>query len=366
MPPIRVLHVVPNMHRAGLETLIMNLYRNIDRTRVQFDFLVHYRERFDYDDEIESLGGRIYRFSVREDNRVLQYLRELDAFFRQHGEYKVVHGHMESFGFMYSRAAKKHGAKTIIAHSHSAFVDPTLKGTIKRIMNIPWKWYADELFACSKKAGDFMFGKPLYTVIHNGIECGKFVYNPEARQQYRKELNIENKAVIGHIGRFDPAKNHKFLIDVFAAFHARHPESVLLLAGDGPLRKSTQDKVGKMGLADSVRFLGIRQDAAALYQAMDLFVLPSLFEGLPVVGVECQTAGLPMLASTAVTEEVEITDLISRFPLSETAEKWADKMEDVLCQAQGRRDRSAEMENAGYDINRVAVQMQEFYEARSL
>ena len=132
---VRVLQVVPNMHRAGLETLIMNIYRNIDRTKVQFDFLVHYTSHFDYDNEIERLGGKIYRFSVREDNNILKYIHDLKKLFSEHPEYVIVHGHMESFGFLYSRAALKAGVPTIIAHSHNALVEPTLKGHIKKRMN---------------------------------------------------------------------------------------------------------------------------------------------------------------------------------------------------------------------------------------
>ncbi len=361
MEPIRILMVVPNMHRAGLETLIMNIYRNIDRTKVQFDFLVHYAARFDYDDEIESLGGVIHRFSVREDNNLFRYLRELKRFFRAHPEYKVVHGHMESFGFLYSRAAKKAGVPTIIAHSHNALIEPTLKGRIKSIMNKPWRRYANVLFACSDKAGRYMFGeKKPFTVINNGIRCEDFVYNPEIREEMRRELGVADKVVLGHIGRFDPQKNHTFLIDIFHTYHQTHANAVLLLIGEGQLQGQVRDKVHALGLEDCVRFLGVRADTARLYQAMDLFMLPSLFEGLPVVGVEAQSAGLPMLTSDAVTEEVKITDMVDMCSLSDPIETWCAKIDEMLA-TKPRRDTLDEMNRAGYNIKETAMWLQEYY-----
>ena len=360
MAPIRVLQVVPNMHRAGLETLIMNIYRNIDRNVIQFDFLVHYKDRFDYDDEIDALGGKIYRLSVRNDNNLLKYLKDLKRFFKEHPEYKIVHGHMESFGFLYSRAAKRAGVKTIIAHSHNAMIEPTLKGRIKNLMNKPWKRYANVLFACSRKAGDFMFRGAPYVVINNGIRCEDFVYNPEVREECRRELGVERKLVLGHIGRFDPQKNHDFLIDLFADYAATHPDAILLLVGEGALEQNIRKKTEQLELSDRVRFLGVRSDTSRLYQAMDLFLLPSLFEGLPVVGIEAQSAGLPMLTADTVTPELCVTDFVEMLSLSETAEKWGQRI-DTMLEKLERRNTLAEMEKAGYNIRYTAAFLQDFY-----
>ncbi len=360
MEPIRVLMVVPNMHRAGLETLIMNIYRNIDRSRVQFDFLVHYTTRFDYDDEIETLGGRIYRLGVREDNRFFKYLGDLKRFFRAHPEYRVVHGHMESFGFLYSRAAKRAGVPTIIAHSHNALIEPTLKGRVKSLMNKPWSRYANVLFACSDKAGKFMFGDKPFTVINNGIRCEDFVYDPAVREEMRRELGVEDKVVIGHIGRFERQKNHTFLIDLFRTYAETHENACLLLVGEGHLLEDAKAQVEALGLQEKVRFLGVRSDTARLYQAMDLFLLPSLFEGLPVVGVEAQSAGLPMLTSDTVTEELKITDLVEMLPLDAGHDAWCRKMDDMLA-GKTRRDTLDEMNAAGYNIRKTADELQAFY-----
>ena len=353
------------MHRAGLETLIMNIYRNIDRTKVQFDFLVHYTSRFDYDDEIEELGGKIYRLGVREDNNIVKYLRDLNVFFRMHPEYRVVHGHMESFGFLYSRSAKKAGVPTIIAHSHNALIEPTLKGRIKSIMNKPWKCYANVLFACSEKAGKFMFGDSDFTVINNGICCEDFVFNENTRAQYRSEMGLEGKTVIGHIGRFEPQKNHCFLVEIFAEYANKHENAVLLLVGEGHLLDEVKNKVRSLNLDDKVRFLGVRSDTAELYQAMDVFVLPSLFEGLPVVGVEAQSAGLPMLVSDTVTEELCITDLVEMMPLSEATYKWSEKI-DYMIRTKKRRNTLEEMNRAGFNIRKTADFLQNFYMEKGL
>lgn len=360
MEPIRVLHVVPNMHRAGLETLIMNIYRNIDREKVQFDFLVHYTKRFDYDDEIEQLGGKIYRLSVREDNNLIKYIKELKNFFLEHPEYKVVHGHMESFGAFYSRAAKKAGVKTIIAHSHNSLVEPTFKGCIKNIMNKPWKYYANTLFACSEKAGEFMFGNSPFRVINNGIECEKFVFNEKTRNCYRQQLGLEGKMVIGHIGRFDPQKNHQFLIDIFATYLKNNPKAVLLLVGEGALLEQVKQKVCDLHLEKSVQFLGVRSDTSQLYQVMDIFVLPSLFEGLPVVGVEAQAAGLPLLTSNVVTSELQITNLVDMLPLNASVDVWAAHIDNMIRKMK-RRNTLEEMERCGFDIRDTAADLQEFY-----
>lgn len=360
MAPIRVLMVVPNMHRAGLETLIMNIYRNIDREKVQFDFLTHYTAKFDYDDEIEQLGGQIYRLSVREDNNLFKYLSDLKRFFANHPEYKIVHGHMESFGFLYSRAAKKAGVKTIIAHSHNALIEPTLKGYLKSLMNKPWKRYANTLFACSQKAGDFMFNGSPYTVINNGIRCEEFVYNLDVRAECRKELDLENKIVIGHIGRFDPQKNHTFLIDIFAQYAMKHENAVLLLVGEGALIGNIRDKVNSLNLSEKVKFLGVRSDTSRIYQAMDIFLLPSLFEGLPVVGVEAQSAGLPILTADTVTKELCVTNLVEMLPLSSSSTVWGEKIDDMLGRIR-RRNTLSEMNEAGFNIKKTADFLQDFY-----
>lgn len=258
--PIRVLHIVPNMQAGGLETLIMNIYRNIDRTKVQFDFLVHYTGNYFYDDEIRSLGGRIYKLSVRDDNNFIKYLKDLDAFFKKHPEYKIVHGHMESLGQFYFKAAKKDGVPVRVAHSHNSATENTFKGKIKGLLLKRYKVFATDYFACSQKAGEFMFANKKFTVLKNAIIVNNFIYNENERNRLRKELGIEGKIVIGHAGRFCEQKNHKFLIDVFKKIADLENNAVLLLIGAGETFEKVKEQVCEYGLEERVIFLGVRKD----------------------------------------------------------------------------------------------------------
>ena len=216
MEPIRVLQVVPNMNSGGLENLIMNIYRNIDRSKVQFDFIVHYEKRGFFDDEIESLGGKIYRFSVREDNNIIKYVKDLNLFFKNHPEYRVVHGHMASLGFIYLGIAKKYKVPVRIAHSHGTSHLRTIKGYIKFFTFKLVKYESNVNFACSTEAGKYLFGnKRKFEFIPNAIDMDKFEYDEEIRKEYRHKLDLDGKLVLGHVGRFNLQKNHNFLLDIY-------------------------------------------------------------------------------------------------------------------------------------------------------
>lgn len=360
MAPIRILQVVPNMQAGGLESFIMNIYRHIDRSKVQFDFLMHYQKQCFFDEEIERLGGKIYRLSVREDNRVFKYIRDLNLFFREHPEYRVVHGHMPSLSMFYLGAAKRHGVKVRIIHSHSDSFDWTLKGIIKNILIKTAKYYANVYLSCSESAGRYLYGNRPFIVVNNAINLQNFQFSPDVRAETRKNLGISNRLVIGHVGRFTIEKNQTFLVEIFSEIHKTNPNSVLLLIGDGPLRMRVEEKVERLGLQNDVMFLGTRRDVNRLYQAMDVFVLPSLFEGLPVVGVEAQTAGLPCVFSDAVTKEAKMTNLVAFEPLTHSAKEWADR---ILSQSapKERKDNSGDIIKAGYDIGTVAKKMEDFY-----
>lgn len=356
---IRILHIVPNMQAGGLETLIMNIYRNIDRNKVQFDFLVHYTGKYFYDDEIRSLGGRIYKFSVRDDNNLAKYLKDLDIFFNVHPEYKIVHGHMESLGQFYFKAAKKKYVPVRIAHSHNSATENTFKGRIKGMLLKRFKVYATDYFACSQKAGEFMFANKKFTVLKNAIIVDNFVYNENERSQLRKELNIEDKIVIGHAGRFCEQKNHKFLIDIFKKIAEAEENAILLLIGAGETFEKVMGQVKEYGLENRVIFLGVRKDIANLYQAMDCFVFPSLFEGLGIVAIEAQCSGLPVVGSDVIPKEAAVTKQFHYMSLVDSAEAWAKEIIDAT-----RQERKAEIDkirDAGYDVHDVATYLQEFY-----
>lgn len=359
MEQVRVLQVVTYMGRGGLESMLMNYYRHIDREEVQFDFLVHRQERAAFDDEIESLGGRIYRLP-RLVPWSKNYLAALNRFFDEHSEHKIVHVHQDCLSSVILKVAAQHNVPVRVAHSHSANQDKNLKYPIKLWYKRGIPKYATNLFACGKGAGDWMFGGAPYQIINNAIDVVACAYNPTKCQEMRRQLGLENEFTIGHVGRFNQPKNHPFLLDIFAALLRREPKAVLLLVGGGEDMTKIQAKAQALGVAEHVRFLGIRSDVADLMQAMDVFVFPSLYEGLPVTMVEAQAAGLPCIISDKVPPECILTEgLVDVLPLSAEPEIWAAKILEK--KNLPRTDRRSKIAAHGFDITTEAVKLQEFY-----
>lgn len=358
---IRVLQVVTHMNRGGLETMLMNYYRHIDRRRVQFDFLVHRAERADYDDEIESLGGKIYRLP-RLVPWSLSYHKALDSFFETHPEYQIIHVHQDCLSSVILKAAKKHGVPVRIAHSHCANQDKDLKYPIKLCCK---KWiptYATNLFACGRDAGRWMFGGAPFQILNNAIDAKAYTFSPRKRADMRAALGLPNEAfVVGHVGRFSPPKNHNGLLAIFEEIHRRDNDAVLLLVGDDrcELGNKIHEKVKSLGLKNHVIFTGVRSDVNDLLQAMDVFVFPSNYEGLPVTMVEAQAAGLPCYISDHVPPECALTDLVTTTPLSASPETWADS---ILTAHKDRGDTYDEIAAAGFDIAENAKWLQNYYE----
>lgn len=358
--PIRILMINSKMQCAGIENFIMNYYRNIDRDRVQFDFLVHYKERQHFDDEIEKMGGKIYRLSIREDFNILRYIHELISFFREHQEYRVVHGHMESFGMFYLKAAKMARVPVRIAHIHVTGTDNNLKGHLKSVMNKFFGKHANLLFACSESARDYCFpGEENVKVIHNAIDVKRFSYSDTVRSSVRRELNLDGKFVIGHVGRFFIVKNQSFLIDAFAEACKSRDDLILMLCGDGELLDEVKARAESKNVGDKVLFMGQRDDVADMYQAMDLFVLPSLSEALPFVVIEAQAAGLPCVVSTGVSEEALILPTAHRLPLC--INQWSTQFTTARM-AVDRACAANAVSMAGYDIVSEANKLMTYYE----
>lgn len=357
---IRVLQIVPNMQAGGLENFIMNIYKNIDRNKVQFDFIVHYKEQEYFDQEIEEMGGKIYRFSLRNDNNLIKYVIELKAFYKAHPEYQIIHCHMSSIGFINFFIAKLCGIKVRIAHSHNSNTEKTLKGFFKSIMVKPLKYISTDNFACSTEAGNFLYKKFPYKIVYNAIDIDKYRYNDEMRTKIRKEMKIEGKLVIGHIGRFELQKNHYYIIDIFAEVIKENPSAILLLAGDGKFKKKIEEYVEKLQLSQNVRFLGVIKNANELYQALDCFILPSFFEGLPVVGIEAQISGLKCIFSNTITKEVKISNLVEFLGIHlENIQQWKNSIIEPV-----NYDRNAifeEIKDTQYNIKIMAKWLQEFY-----
>ena len=354
--PILVAQMMTDMNYGGVEMVVMNYYRNIDRTKVQFDFFALEGSSIPQREEIERLGGRVY--IVPQYTHLVQYEREIQRIFREN-DYKIVHSHMNTLGVFSLYGAKKAGIPNRVLHNHStAGKGETKKNIIKYILRPFAQIFPTELCACSRFAGEWIYGKNSdFRVFNNAIDLDKFLYDPQKRAAICKELGIENRKVIGHIGRFCYQKNHDLLIDIFAEVSKKEENALLLLIGEGELEQTIRTKVHTLGLDDQVLFLGKRADAYRYYQAMDLFLLPSRYEGLPVVGVEAQASGLPCVFSSAVTPEAKL--------LTTTVFVDGDVQQYVHAVLKGlnaeRKDTSEEMRQAGFDISVEAGKLTEFY-----
>lgn len=356
--PIRILQIVSFMQRRGLETLLMNCMRRIDRTKVQFDFIVHRQFRADYDDEIEALGGRIYRLP-RLNPFDPRYKKALRDFFREHPEYRIVHCHLDCMSALPLAAAKEAGVPIRIAHAHSASQDRDLKYLLKRYYMKKIPAAATHFFACSTDAGNWMFPGQSVRLIRNGIDTGAFSFDPEKRTAMRRELGLGDALTVGHVGRLIGVKNHAFLLDVFAELHTLRPNAVLLLVGNGPLEDQIREKARTLGLQDHVRFLGVRSDVADVMQAMDVFMLPSQYEGLGIVTLEAQCAGMPCLVSDRVPPECDVGSRVRFLSLEASASEWAQALL-ALCSGDRQSGKDA-VTAAGYDITTTANELQQFY-----
>lgn len=369
---IRVLHVVGNMGIGGIETLIMNIYRNIDRSKVQFDFLIHNPTEGEYADEIKRMGGKIYRMPVLRDKthtyywRYFEYRKALKQFFSEHPEIEIVHGHMTNTAAIYMPIAQKYGnVKCCIAHSHQTEATPGLSGFVTNILQRNLEKLATDYFACSEEAAKWIYSPELVEqgkvkIIHNGADVEKYHFDPVEHESLKTKMGHSGKIVFGNVARFKKQKNHEFLIDIFAEIHKLNQQTVLVLVGQGELEQDMKNKVARLGLTDCVEFLGARNDVPTLLKEFDVFLLPSLFEGLPLVGIEAQAAGLPMVTSTTVTPETDITGNVTFLPLELPASEWAKKILEINSSF-ARKDMTQEVRDAGYDIKQTAEWLQQFY-----
>ncbi len=364
----RVLHVLGGVGLGGAESRIMDLYRQMDRSEIQFDFLVHSageRKPQFYDEEIRRLGGKIYVLPKFRVYNYFSYRKAVRSFFQEHHEFGVVQGHMTSTAGIYLPVAKKCGVPVTVAHSRNAGVDKGLKGIATRFFRRNLVQKADYCFACSRLAGEDVFGtqaveQDKVRIIHNAIDAARFTYNEEKRAQMREQLGITGKLVLGHVGRFNYQKNHPYLIDLFARLCKERQDAVLLLLGEGPDRKGIEEKCRALGIAEQVRFLGNQRRPEDYYQAMDLFLLPSFFEGLPGVLVEAQAAGLRCLVSDTITREAKITDLVTYLSIGAPPERWAD---EIIRQAgYERTDTCQKIKDAGFDVAAQAAGYRNFYQ----
>lgn len=360
---IRILHMIGSFECGGSQAMVLNLYKAIDRNRVQFDFVVDHPDLMDMTPAFSSLGAKIYEMPTFKGTNIAEVKAAWNQFFTQHPEYRIFHTHVRSYASLYLPIAKKHGLITI-AHSHSTSNGKGISAAVKDVMQLPIRWQADYFFGCSKEAGEWLFGKKAvnssrYHMLPNAIDINMYKYDKNIRVKYRNKLNIsDEEKVYIHVGRLHPAKNHIFLLDVFAALLKKQPDSTLLLIGDGELRQELENKVESLGIEKSVHLLGRRDDVNHLLQAADCFLFPSIWEGLPVTVVEAQAAGIPCLISNNVTDDVCISKLAMKLPINQDCQVWVNQ---ILQLDYSREDVSEDIKKAGFDIDSTAVWLTEFY-----
>lgn len=363
---IRILHSVSNMDRAGIETMLMNYYRHMDREKVQFDFLCNKKKQGAYDEEVRQLGGKIYRTPGLNPVKYPQYLAYMRELFEQNPEYRIVEAHNGALGVYALHAAKKNHIPVRIYHAHGASITRDIKMPLKLFCKSRLHSNMTHHFTCGVAAAEFYFGKEIvqkgdFELIPNAIEVERFTFNIAIREKMRAEYHLDGKHVIGHVGRFMTQKNHTFLLGVFAEYVKKDTDGYLVLLGDGELMESMKEKAKTLGIEQNVLFVGNVGNANEWYQAFDLFMLPSIWEGLPVVGVEAQAADLPCIFSDTITKEIGLSDKAVFLSLDAGIDEWVAVMRSKLNVAQERCNVEQLITQKHYNIKQEAVRLQNRY-----
>lgn len=367
--PLRILQILNHMDYGGIEAVVMNYYRHVDRERLQFDFAVCEDSSLPQREEIERLGGNIDLLPPV--SRLPEYIRALEKLLRQR-RYGIVHCHMNTLSVFALYAAWRAGVKVRICHNHTtAHRGEGAKTFLKYLLRPLNRWFATDYFACGEYAGRWMYGRKRWDagevyVVRNAVEAERFRYNIITRISMRMKLNVTDRFVVGHVGRFMYQKNHEFLLEIFEEVQTRRPDAALLLVGEGELEPQIREKARKLGIEDKVLFYGAVRDVSNLYQLMDVFCLPSYYEGLPVVLAEAQMNGLPAVISENITPEVAVMESCRQLSLEESASVWAKKiLEADVCESV-RKDAWKVMEKSGFAIGEEAGKLAEWYREKSL
>jgi glycosyltransferase involved in cell wall biosynthesis len=368
MEPQRILYVNGGiMHRGGIESYMMSYYRNIDRKVLQIDFIVHGFEKGAYDDEINSMGGKIYRVPVKSKDYFGNIKQIRDIF--KSNNYKLIHSHMDAMSSVILRVAKECGIPIRIAHSHNTqhLTTNKFKFLLNEYARKNITRYATHFFACSEPAGRWLFGDKnsetgKVEYVKNAIDLDKYIFNEETRLRIRKELNIEeNDLIIGHVGRFDYQKNHFYLLEIFKKLVQVKPNSKLVLVGDGLLKKQILEKVEELNISSNIILLGIRDDVNKIINAFDIFILPSHFEGLGIVLVEAQANGLHCITSKSTPREVNISGNVKFLSIDNSE---MDNWVDAIISNQKSKERKVDLNkfiSLGYSIKNEAKNLQKMY-----
>lgn len=365
--PIRILHMIGSLNVGGSQSMIINLHRAIDKSRAQFDYIIDHPGHLYYADIVKKLGGKIYEMPTFTGKNVFKVRKAWKNFFIDHPEYKILHSHVRSYASLYLPIAKKAGLKTII-HSHSTSNGKGLGSVVKSIMQYPLRWQADHFFGCSREAGEWLFGKKVvnsekYHILQNAIDTEQYRFNPEIRKEYRDKFGLGDKKTFIHVGRFHPAKNHTFLLNLFTEIQKRDANTVLLLAGDGELRSAIENQIAELNLQKDVLLLGSRSDVPQLLMAADCFLFPSVWEGFGMVAVEAQAVGLPCICSDSIPESVKVGKKC-RFISTNNMDDWIDVALMMVSKKEyfEKNDTFVDVINAGFDIKASALSLTTFYQ----
>lgn len=365
MKQCRVLQVVSELNMGGIQAFLMNVYRNIDKNKIQFDFLIDDLPKGLFEDEILSLGGKIYRVTPRKKS-ISQNRRDLNKFFKRHRDYICVHFHCSNLSYIEPLvAAHRNKVPVRIMHSHSTNLP---NGVMHKVLHIihkrKLKSIVTDFLACSDLAGKWLYDgvveEEKVVIIQNGIKVNDFLYNNEVRNEYREKLGVEKNVVFGNIGRFCEAKNHMFLLEVFNLIKNKIPNAVLILVGDGELHEQVCKKINELRLQDKVFVLGARNDVPSILQALDYIIMPSKWEGFPVALLEEQASGLPCYVSDAITTQAKINSNVFYLPLQDGYGKWSD----YICatySSQNRITNVTAIKEQGYDISYTVKILEEIY-----
>ena len=361
MKKARVLEIIGKRPVGGVGTVMLNYQNYIDAEKVQMDYLIFGEEAELFDEQVKALGSKVYMYPALSGRQMGRTKTYLEQFFAEHGgEYDIVHLHAPTIAFLAFPIIAKHGIKHRIIHSHATlYAENKVKAIRNKILWALAKGKITDRIGCSKAAGDFLFGNDDFVVLKNAIAYENYLYDEEVRANLRKEIQVEDKLVVGNVGRFSQQKNQIFLIEIFAKIKEIHPDSVLWLLGDGELRGDIEAKIQAYGLQDSVKLFGMVKNTRDFYQAMDVMVMPSLFEGLPMVGVEAQASGLPCVFADTITREVDIVGC-PYISLQEPVEVWAKAAIDTAG-AKVRRSYPEELDALGFNIKLEAKRLEEFY-----
>lgn len=361
--PVRIAHVIGKLNAAGVEMVINNYYKHIDRTKYQFDFIIDSDSNCEPSEEMKRLGARYY--VVPPYQNLFHHMRELIRLFKEN-RYMIVHSGMNTLAPISLCAAWIAGTPIRINHNHSTANKSEGKRVLLKYILRPFaRCFATHCLACSNHAGKWLFGERAFskgqvTVFNNAIELERFMFNEDRRNSVRKQLKIDkDDFVIGHVGRFMPQKNHEFILRVFIEVANKHPNAKLILVGDGEKKADIHTMVEQYGLIDKVIFVGAVSNPEDYYHAMDVFLFPSIFEGLGMVAIEAQVSGLPVVTSVQVPREIEISDNVCFLDLNDKIELWCQNV--MNCQRQNREADLDRITNTGYNIALEARKMEDFY-----